>query len=325
MRSFRLRFLFWAGCLAGLSLAVPGANVLLLNLDRDQPDTGPDPHSSTTALQALLGDLGYGFDYLEVGLTDHSTLATIDYGRYELVFVCVGVNCLFQHAHRFTPAEGQPLVAYLQSGGNVYLEGGDVWVGDPQIHGAFNFCPAFQVTPIEDGAVSDLYRIKGVKYSTPSTNNKNFLYTGDNCFMDKITNVTGYSSKIWENWTNADTPVIRNVAVAFAGTYKTVASAFEFGGIGDGTGNINQSEVLRLYLDFFGVEPEVDYGNVDGLPGVTVHDLQVLAAYLAENLLALGVPLEQADLNADGVVDIRDLNILDQFLAGNIDVLPHAG
>jgi len=319
----KVRWIFWVALMAGLGLWVAGANVLLLNLDRDQTDTGPDPHSSTTDLQALLGDLGYGFDYLEVSLNDHSTLTSLDYNRYELVFVCVGVNCLFQHAHRFNQAEGQRLVAYLQAGGNVYLEGGDVWVGDPQLHGAFNFCPAFYVTQIEDGAVSDLYRIKGVKFSTPNTNTKNFLYSGDNCFMDKITNVTGYSSKIWENWTNAATPLIRNVAVAYAGSYKTIAAGFEFNGIVDGSGNITKAEVLRLYLDFFGVEPEPDYGNLDGLPGVTTHDLQILAYYLAENLLSLDAPREYADLNADGTIDIRDLNILDHYLAGNIDVLPH--
>ena len=37
------------------------ADVLVLNLDRDQTDTGPDPNSSTTSIRALLTELGYSY------------------------------------------------------------------------------------------------------------------------------------------------------------------------------------------------------------------------------------------------------------------------
>ena len=66
----------WLG--ATLSAWALPADVLVLNLDRNQTDTGPDPNSSTTSIRALLTELGYSHAYQEVSLHDHATLAEID-------------------------------------------------------------------------------------------------------------------------------------------------------------------------------------------------------------------------------------------------------
>jgi hypothetical protein len=315
----------WA--LAALSTWVLPADVLVLNLDRDQTDSGPDPHSSAPVIRDLLQQMGFAVTYREVSLHDHATLAQIDYDAYGLVAVAVGVNCLFQHAHRFDAAEGQRLVDYLNRGGRVYMEGGDVWYQDPKKYGAFNFCAAFGINYSQstDGGAADLWHISGLSSAAPVTAGLLFDYGQDNCFIDLIERQQGLGTRIFKNIKN-DPPNYTEANVAVArdtGTYRTIASSFEFGGLADGAGNNTKRHLLEMYLDFFGVEPGgARYGDVDGSGSVTGADLLLLADYLAENADALPVALSLADLDLSGAVDGVDLAILDHFLAGHIPSLP---
>jgi len=312
---------------AALSAWVLPADVLVLNLDRDQTDTGPDPNSSATGIRALLTELGYSYAYQEVSLHDHTTLAEIDYGDYPLVIIAVGVNCLFQHAHVFNTAEGQHLVDYLNAGGRVYMEGGDVWYQDPKNNGGFNFCAAFGInySQSSDGGAADLWHIRGLSSAAPVTTGLAFDYGQDNCFIDVIVRQQGVGMPIFKNIKN-DPPNYTETTIAVArdaGAYRTIASAFEFGGLVDGAGNNTRRHLLEMYLDFFGVEPGGSrYGDLDGDGAVTGADLVLLAEYLAANIADFAVAPEWADLDTSGRVDVVDQTILDHFLAGHIPALP---
>lgn len=321
--------LLTAGLLVLMALsawALP-ADVLVLNLDRDQTDTGPDPNSSTTSIRALLTELGYSYTYREVSLHDHTTLAEIDYDAFPLVIIAAGVNCLFQHAHIFNAAEGQHLVDYLNAGGRVYMEGGDVWYQDPKNNGGFNFCAAFGInySQSSDGGAAELWHIRGLSGAPPVTTGLAFDYGQDNCFIDVIVRQQGIGTQIFKNIKN-DPPNYTETSIAVArdaGTYRTVASSFEFGGLVDGAGNNTRRHLLEMYLDFFGVEPGGSrYGDLDGDGSVTGADLVLLAEYLAANIAGFDVAPEWADLDASGRVDVVDQAILNHFLAGHIPALP---
>jgi len=260
-----------ATCLV-MCLAAPAATILVLNLDRNDTNTGPDPNSSTTAIKAALDALGYTYDYLEVTLNDHATLASYDYSCYEAVFIGAGVTCLIQRNHQFDAAEGQHLVDYLEAGGQVYMHGGDVWYQDTVAHGAFDFRASFHNTRIEDGS-ADLYDIHGVNSYHPvlNFNTKYFRYSNDNCFMDKISNQAGVSQNIWENWTEGTPTVKKKNGVSFDGPYaavepyyRTIACGFEFCGITDSTPNITKQQIMQAYLNFFEVETTNHFGELDG-------------------------------------------------------------
>ena len=316
----------------GMCLTAPAATILVLNLDRNDTDTAPDPNSSTNAIKAVLDSLGYTYDYLEVTLNDHATLAAYDYSCYELVFIGAGVTCLIQRNHRFDAAEGQRLVDYLEAGGQVYMDGGDVWYQDTVAWGAFDFRASFHYTRIEDGSAADLYGIHGINNYHPvlNFNGKEFLYGADNCFMDKLSNVAGVSQNLWENWTSDATPVKKKNAVSFDGPYagvtpyyRTIACGFEFCGIQDGTGDITRLEIMTAYLSFFDVEATNNYGELDGAaPRGSAADVALMADYLAGNISVFPAVGGRADTDHDFAENVEDLVVMINFLNTNIGCMP---
>ena len=309
------------------SPAAMGATVLVLNLDRTPTDSGPNANSSTDVIRPLLTSLGYPYDYLEVSLYDHTTLATMNLNQYQLLVISVGTNCLlYQVAHRFDAAEGQHLVDYLNAGGKIYMEGNDVWYQDPHAHGTFDFKPAFNVSSSNDGGTAELAQIRGVGGSNPVTTGLVFTYSGDNCFPDWIQrlNPTGGSNILLNRIQNPFAEHYMGVSYD-SGTYKTIACSFEFGGLVDGTGNSTKAYVWQLYMDWFGITAGSTSGDVDNDGNVDAGDLALLADYLADNATVLPGGTSRADVNSSGEVDVTDLTILHHYLVGNITTLPFTG
>jgi hypothetical protein len=312
-----------------LTLPLPAANILVLNLDRDQTNTGPNPNSSTDAIKPLLTSLGYQYDFLEVDLNDHTTMATMNFNQYQLLVICVGTNCLFQAAHRFDSSEGQHLVNYLNAGGKIYMEGNDVWYQDPHAYGAFDFKTAFQVNPTSDGGVADMWRVRGITGSPVSGRTIYFDLTKDNCFIDIIDKIAGVGTKWFENErNNPPTYTRQSVWISYSSTspaYKTIASSFEFGGLTDGTGDDTKAYVWGKVMEFFAVPTNPGYGDVDDDGDVDAADLRMLADYLAGTVTSLPGGTTRADLDTSGAVNVRDLTILGNYLVGHITSLPFAG
>ena len=323
------KILFYLIVIIALSSFVAGATkILVLNLDRNQDNTGPDQHSSTDAIKPILTQLGYSYDYQEVGLSDHTTLTTINYSKYELVIICAGVNCLFQHAHVFNQQEGQHLVDYLNSGGKVYLEGGDIWYQDPKHHNGYDFGDVFQVTALSDGDAADLYQIHGKKWTI--ADGLQYDYTDDNCFIDVIA-AKGDGVVIFENWQDPGDypdPAHNPVAVSYDGSvYKTIACSFEFGGLVDGDGNNTKAYLMQQCLDFFGVQPGggggETYGDLNADSVVNATDMQLLASYLAGDVRSFSRDVSYADLDQSGAIDVVDIVIMQNYIGGNISNLPY--
>ncbi len=164
---------------------------------------------------------------------------------YSSVFVCLGMyGSSGGGNHELTSAEGQALADYLNNGGNVYMEGGDTWFYDDQttVH------PMFNIDGVADGT-SNLSTLAG--QTGTFTDGMSFSYTGDNAYADHI-NPIAPAVKIFQNQSPS-----YGAGVAYdQGSYKTIGTSFEFGGLVDGASPSTLDELMMEYLIFFGIVPD---------------------------------------------------------------------
>uniref|UniRef100_A0A7C4XKL2 T9SS type A sorting domain-containing protein n=1 Tax=candidate division WOR-3 bacterium TaxID=2052148 RepID=A0A7C4XKL2_UNCW3 len=198
----------------------------------------PDPTSAPgQAMHNILDSLGYSGLY-------STTLPTTDLGIYQAILVCVGVWPNNYVIYASSP-EADALVDYLNSGGRLYLEGGDVWYYDPLI-GGYNFCPLFGINALLDGSL-DLGPIQG--QTNTFTNQMYFNYNGENNYMDHISPSGTGAFLIFRDVDQAyDCGVARD-----AGSYRTVGVSFELGGLVDGSDVSTRAALLDSILHFFGI------------------------------------------------------------------------
>jgi len=204
----------------------------------------PDPTAGPgMALDSILSDLGYTGNY--------ATLlpASADLEMYRAIFVCVGIypsNYVITN----TSPEAAAIEDYLTAGGNVYLEGGDVWYYDP-LGSGYNFCPLFGISATDDGT-SDGGPFVG--QNTTFTEEMNFNYAGENSFIDHIS-PTGTGFLIFRDGDQMYDCGVANDANA---GYKTVGLSFELGGLIDASGPSTREALLDSIMHFFGITTGID-------------------------------------------------------------------
>ncbi len=204
------------------SLVVGQIPVLILCLDTN--------HNSSPAIKAALDSNAVTYDYL--------TSFPADLSLYTSVFVCLGI---YSNNHVLSSSEGQLLADYLNAGGKIYMEGGDTWYYDPStpVHSMFN------INATDDGS-GDLGTILG--QPSTFTQGMSFAYTGENNWIDRITNIPP-AQLIFKN----QSPDY-GCAVAYdAGTYRTIGTSFEFGGLSNGTSPSTRKELMAEIIEFFGL------------------------------------------------------------------------
>ncbi|MBN1338770.1 MAG: PKD domain-containing protein, partial [Bacteroidales bacterium] len=207
------------------SVVVGQIPVLVLDLD--------DNFSSGPTMKSKIEDLGVGVEYV--------TSFPADLNLYSSVFVCLGI---YSNNHVLTSAEGQILVNYLNSGGCLYMEGGDTWYYDTQtpVHAMFN------INATGDGT-SDMGTVNG--QTGTFTEGMSFTYTGENSYMDHIDPISP-AFKILQNQAPA-----YGTGIAYdQGSYKTIGTSHEFAGLADGSSPSTKLELMEQYLIFFGVIPD---------------------------------------------------------------------
>lgn len=192
-------------------------------------------------MHTILGSLGYQGDY--------STTLPESLCAYQSVLACAGV---FPNNHVIYDgsAEANALVSFLNGGGRVYLEGGDVWYYDPLSAGGHDFGPMFGITPTSDG-MSSTGPIQGM--SPTFTSGMYFNYAGENSWMDEIT-ANGAAFNILQD---ADDFFYCGVAHD-AGVYRTVGTAFELGALTDGAGVSTRAALLDSIMHFFGISVGIE-------------------------------------------------------------------
>ena len=88
-----------------------------------------------------------------------------------------------------------------------------------------------------------------------------FTYSGDNQYVDRIDNL-GAAFEIFRN----ANPTYANAVANDAGTYRTIGSSFEFGGLQDGAYPSTKMHLLEEYLQFFGIDIPALAANFAGYP-----------------------------------------------------------
>jgi len=143
--------------------------------------------------------------------------------------------------------EGSAVVDFMTSGGCVYLEGGDVWAYDPT-SGGFDFRPHFGITASEDGT-SDLSHVLGEPGEL--SEGMDFLYVGENSWVDHL-NPSGHGFALLSN----SAPAYHCGIAGDAGSYRTVGTSFEFGGLQDGMEPSTRATLAGEIMEFFQVSSQ---------------------------------------------------------------------
>jgi hypothetical protein len=197
----------------------------------------PDPTpTSGVEIQAVLDTLGRSSIIVD-DLFEYPNSLT----EYDAVFVLLGVysnNYVFGSSS----SEETALVDYLDAGGNVYMEGGDVWCYDTQPATLKGY---FAVVAEGDGS-GDLSVVNGV--AGTFTEGMSFSYSGENSYIDHL----GAATPAYEIFTNPSDGYGCGVAHD-AGTYRTIAASYELGGLDDSTSPSTKEELVGRYLELFGL------------------------------------------------------------------------
>jgi len=194
--------------------------VLILDLDPNN-SSGPE-------MQNSIESLGVSSEIL-TSFPDELNL-------YSSVFVCLGI---YSSNHALSSNEGQILADYLNTGGKLYMEGGDTWYYD----NATAVHPMFSLNPQADGS-SDLGTING--QGGTFTDGMSFNYSGENSWIDHIDAISP-AEVIFEN----QSPNYGCGVAYDEGGYRTIGASFEFGGLDDGS--YTKEELMEQYLIFFGI------------------------------------------------------------------------
>jgi hypothetical protein len=193
-------------------------------------DLGAD-NSSATAFEQGLQSLEVNHDIMQA--------FPPDLNLYSSVFICLGS---YPDNHIMTAGEGQILADYLDQGGNIYLEGADTWYYD-QLTVPTTLHPMFNIEGLEDGA-GDLLQLNG--QAGTITEGMHYSFNGNNSYIDHLGAVPP-AQMIFKN----SVPQY-GISVSFdGGTYRTIGSSFEFGGLVDG--DFTKDQMLIAILNFFGI------------------------------------------------------------------------
>jgi len=197
------------------------------------PDATPEPGQN---MHTLLGGLGY--------LGDYDTALASDLDIYQSVWVCAGV---WPNNHVIISGsyEATALVDYVQNGGCMYLEGGDVWWYDPQVNG-HDFSPVFGIEALADGSNN-----MGPVLGQPNTFTANMLfgYQGENTYMD---HVGPGSTNAFLIFADGDDNYTCGVAYN-EGSYRTIGTSFELGLLTDSIAPSTRAILLDSIMHFFDI------------------------------------------------------------------------
>jgi hypothetical protein len=189
---------------------------------------------------------------IESFYTNGNVYLTDDVNTYPLsdntdaVFVLLGV---YNTNFVLTETEAVPLAAYLDEGGNVYMEGGDTWF----YNSATSVHSYFRINGIAVGT-ADLLNVIGTEFLSGMS----WTYNGQNNYIDHLSPM--YNASVI--FSNPDPEY--NCGIAYdSGNYKTVGTSFEITGLG---GANSFDEAVYGILDFF--ELEITNSPNEDLPAV---------------------------------------------------------
>ena len=211
------------------------------------------------------------------------------------------LNGIWPNNHQLTLTEQNIIVEYILSGGNVYLEDGDIW-------SQFEFNDLiflFNCIGLSDGS-GDLESVEGL--SGVFTENMIFDYSGENNWIDRLQSL----SSAFPILVSSSPEYI--TAVAFDNEYyRTIGTSFEYGGLPDSD---QRTEFLSTVLIFFenGGQPNWLAGDVNQDENVDILDIIIVVDFILEIVTPSPVESWVSDLNHDSILDILDIMLFIQII-----------
>ncbi|MCP4708408.1 MAG: S8 family serine peptidase, partial [Planctomycetes bacterium] len=204
----------------------------LIVWDKDQ-SSASDADSIVQAIQNN-GQEAFAVDnLLELG----------DLSYFNAIFICLGIYP-YNYTFSANSAEENALIEYLNNGGRIFMEGGDVWAYDLQPAALKDY---FHIDGISDGPYGgDAGMIFGEDNSFAE--DMTFSYQGENNYIDRLATI-GSSFEVLRN----DNPSYYSGIAYIDNTsnYRTFGLSIEFGGLSTGAYPNNQTALMAAILEFF--------------------------------------------------------------------------
>ncbi|MBP7866766.1 MAG: hypothetical protein KA419_12545 [Acidobacteria bacterium] len=258
-----------------------------------------DPnHNSAPALQAALAACGID------AVTDRAYDLT-DVTDLRALFVCFGVMPWETIPQ---PADGYNIRRAMALGRAVYLESGSIWSDTETDFLARSWFEA-PSTQADYGTLASLAGVPGTVF-----HEINLPYVGDKAITSRLGTGAGAASVLVSGQTGAGCAVT-GTGHDYYGTpyvFRSLAAAFEFGGLDEGYGANSRVELLRKYAAHLDILPAAT-GDLDRNGILDGEDASILRGVLSGSLPL--PPYTGADLNGDGRVDPLDLIALERATA----------
>lgn len=197
---------------------------------------------SAQAVEAYLKEQNYSYTATKTLSHNQDSLK-----RFHSIWLFAGV---YPKANNLDQSESLTLTTYLQNGGYLYMEGGDLWYDNKcRMNADFNINPLNHNAGILNNIVGSVVGF-----------NENYTekYTFSSRSIDHISPI----DPAFTMYKNADPEFITTVAYN-QGNYRTIGSSFELGGIL--TNNTQKSLVLDSYLDFFQIKDGYFSSGIDNI------------------------------------------------------------
>jgi len=270
------------------SITIGTPQVLLVDLDRN--------HNSAIPVQNDLENMGIAARRIYRMEYDQSINETA-------VYLFLGMS---PRKSRVSDRLSQYFSDYLDHGGHLYMEGGDTWAFDSlkTLHSYFFVSGG-------DNGGDDLDVLEGVPDSPLDGYRFQYGSDADNHSVDHL--VPDREAVPWMQNAN---PTYFTLVSYDAGSYRTLASSLELGGIqSHATGYNSRNTVVRGTAEYLGVTAHWIKGDITGDKTLDIRDVvSLLTGVLPDPAQANERQRFAADIDRDGEVTEHDFRLLTHYI-----------
>jgi len=227
-------------------------------------------------------------------LHENNILANGISDNIESLFIFAGI---FPNNCQISNSLIQLLIEFIQIGGNIYLEGGDIWMNLNQ---------------------SELINYFGVKFIDDGENNLELILGLEGTILDYITiNYNGENN--WIDQIHAVSPaypILKNQTPEYISTIfyptqysNTIASSFQISGINSDAERRNLISKFLLFLES-GIEPDWIKGDYNRDELVNIIDILMVVDVIIEYSIPNEIQFWISDFNHDDLINIQDISLM---------------